>query len=136
MFNIFSFSNQIEPFYVMKCLDKQENKRSTDLRKYYIKNNFYKEKFLLKNPENVKSKWGNVYPIAKVIDYLPINERAKLLFVSKSWRLMLERKVIKSLLLKEPNNRNIEKKRIDLWLNILKYVNILKACNFNPIRKQ
>ena len=106
----------------MKCLEKQDNKRSADLKKYYIKNIFSKEKGLTKNPEEVKNKWKNIYPIAKSIEYLPLKERGKLLLVCKDWNKLLENKILKSLLVKQYNNREIEKRRIELWLCILKYV--------------
>jgi len=106
----------------LKCLEKQDNKRSADLKKYYIKNIFSKEKGLTKNPKKVKEHWKNIYPIAKAIEYIPLNERAKLLFVCKDWNLLLEKKIIKSLLVKQYSNKDIEKKRIDIWLCILKYV--------------
>ena len=114
--------NNIEPNNVLKCLEKQDNKRSADLRKYYIKNIFSKEKGLRKNSKFIKYKWKNIYPIAKALEYLPINDRAKLLFVSKDWNCLLENKILKSLLVKQYNNREIDKKRISLWLCILKYV--------------
>lgn len=106
----------------MKCLEKQDSKRSADLRKNYIKNIFSKERDQNKNPLKMKQKWKNCFPIAKAMEYIPINERAKLLFVCREWNRLLEMKVIKSLLVKQPNNRKIEKLRIPLWLSILKYV--------------
>lgn len=116
--------SQIEPSFVIKCLEKQDSKRSADLRKYYIKNIFFKEKLSLKNPKTMKEKWGNIYPIMKAIEYLPLKERLKLLLISKEWRSQLEKKVVKSFLVKQPNNKDIEKKRIELWLMILKYVDL------------
>lgn len=73
----------------------------------------------------MKEKWANIYPIIKAIEYLPLKERLKLLLVSKEWRSQLEKKVVKSFLVKQPNNKVIEKKRIELWLMILKYVILL-----------
>lgn len=106
----------------MKCLEKQDNKRSADLRKYYIKNIFSKERGLIKNPKSIKEKWNNIYPIAKAIEYIPMNERGKLLFVCTDWTKLLQKKIIKSILVKQCYNQEINKRRIDFWLCILKYV--------------
>jgi len=106
----------------MKCLEKQDNKRFADLRKYYIKDAFSKEKRLTKNPLKMKEKWRNIYPIAKAIEYLPVKERGKLLYVCKDWNQILENKIIKSFLVKQINNKQIEERRVSIWLSIMKYV--------------
>ena len=115
---------------MVKCLEMQDHKRSADLRKYYIKNVFSKEKGLNKSPIKMQEKWGNIYPIAKAIEFIPMNERGKLLFVCKEWNRLLEKKVIKSLLVKQIKNQQIEKKRIAMWLSIMKYVTFRFFKNF------
>lgn len=120
-FNLFRYN--IEEELVKKLLEKQDNKRSADLRKCYIDN--YDDKSKRKNFSlNFDEKWGKTYPIAKAIDYLSYKDNlTKLSLVCKDWNKKLQTKILKAYLIKEQNNKAIKAKRIQIWLSKLTYVN-------------
>lgn len=107
-----------------KLLEKQDNKRSADLKKCYITDysDRSKRKYM---SDNFEPKWGDLYPIAKAIHYLSFEDKpSNLLFVCKKWNQNLEKEILKIYLLRD-NNKLIRRQRVQLWMTILKYVKIL-----------
>ena len=105
-------------------LEKQEKKKYNDLKKeILIQINKNNSDIQLKR----KKKYGNLYVIIKCLEFLPLNKNIlNLLLVSKNWNQKLYKKIYKLFLLKNIENDFLKKKRIEIWLSVLKYVYKIK----------
>lgn len=103
---------------MIKLLEKQENKRFSDLRKSFednsnlTPNNKMKKLKFHRDVEEYK----DLYPIKKALSFLSISDQPiNLLLVNKRWRLLLINKISKMYLLKFHNEDILKNLRVQLW---------------------
>ncbi len=107
---------------MMKLLEKQENKKFSDLRKSITNLGQKKPGQIHKK---LVDKWGNLFGIKKALEFLNPNEDRviDLLLVCKKWKEKLQRKVLKFYLIENSGVYNrFRERRINIWKSILRPV--------------
>ena len=115
----------MEKSFVMKLLEKQENKKFSDLRKSITN---IGQKKPNQAQKKIVDKWGNLFGVKKALDYLNPNEDRviDLLLVCKTWREKLQKKVLKFYLIENSTvYKNFRERRINIWKSILRPVIII-----------
>ena len=111
---------------MIKLLEKQENKRFSDLRKNFeggTPKNQTKKMKLHRDLDEYKE----LYPIKKALAYLSVGDKPiELLNVNKRWRQFLRNKVSKIYLVKFQNEKILKNIRIPIWLTFF----ISEVCIF------
>ncbi len=132
--------NNLDYANLIKLLEKQENKRFSDLRKNFEDNINLTPKNKMKKIKLHKDlqEYQDLFPVKKALSYLSTADLPlKLLTICKSWRFFLRNKISKMYLIKFSNEKLLKDLRIQMWLSFfIPEVKNKKIINNNLIKKR
>lgn len=120
--HITSLRNNLDYNNIVKLLEKQENKRFSDIQKNFeeSKHSTPKNKFKVYKFQKDLDEYKDLYPIKKALCYLSLQDKPiNLLMINKRWKSFLKNKIAKMYLMKFSNKNILTHKRVDMWMSFL-----------------